>query len=81
MSINEERATVRRLAAIAADLNDNGPTAELPDWQDRTPRAEYLRGQMEMLATFAGIEKEAALVLIEAELIAIYINPPREGQQ
>lgn len=63
-----------RLASIAAGLIDNGPLTILSDWRDGSPEAEYLRSQMELLADFAGIDKEAALVLIEAQLIMLYIK-------
>lgn len=66
-------ATVQ-LSRIAADLNDDGPTTELPVWMDGSPRAEYLRGQMELIADFAGISKEAVLTLIKAQLITLYIQ-------
>lgn len=72
----EQRAAeaTARLASIAAGLIDNGPLTILPDWRDGSPNAEYLRSQMELLADFAGIDKEAALVLIEAQLIMLYIK-------
>ena len=38
MSINTH---VRTLAAVAADLNDNGPITGIPDWRDGSPRGIF----------------------------------------
>ena len=67
-------ALTKQLLRVAADLNDEGRDVPLVDWAAGTPRAEYLRGQIELIANVTGIDKEHVNSLVKATLLSMHFE-------